>query len=400
MSDSTHISTRAFRAVGVGFHVMAAMPVLLAQGHIASAHLPFSSAPLPFAIWLIATLTEVTAFWFATASIDDERDHKRFWLLLVIQSVASLVSYWFVLDHTGRVYWFMTNLTRASALLIAAQVGLFVALRPALTYVIVHGIAWVAVPTIRTTDIAVGLWAYSAMMFPASVLIVITTKLMTRQARIGAELARTNVELRATQAIVAARERMEERLQISRELHDLLGHHLTALSLQLEAATHLTDGKPLEKIQHCQMLARLLLSDVRESVTSLRRDEKIDFTAALTTLVDATVHPIVHLSLDPQRGTVDAATARTIVRCVQEIITNASKHSRSENLWIEVSSADGQLRVHAHDDGVGTPKIRPGYGLQGMVERFERSGGHIEFASEPSGGFSLEAWIPLSGTAL
>src|SRR3546814_12036878 len=80
-------------------------------------------------------------------------------------------------------------------------------------------------------------------------------------------LFRSNSELRATRALLAESSRLSERMRISRELHDLLGHHLTALSLNLEVATHVSSGKAQEHVRQAHTLAKLLLTDVREAVS-------------------------------------------------------------------------------------------------------------------------------------
>lgn len=86
--------------------------------------------------------------------------------------------------------------------------------------------------------------------------------------------------------------------------------------------------------------------------------------------------------------------AETILRCVQEIITNAVRHSGAQNLWIEsVKTADG-VEVRACDDGGGVKHLRLGNGLTGMRERVEQVGGHLEIESTPGRGFHLRARIP------
>src|SRR6185436_21028322 len=83
-------------------------------------------------------------------------------------------------------------------------------------------------------------------------------------------------ELLATQQMLADSSRVAERTQISRELHDTLGHSLTVLSVNLELASHLTDGRAAEAVTKAQTVARMLLADVREVVHSLGDDRTID----------------------------------------------------------------------------------------------------------------------------
>ena len=107
-----------------------------------------------------------------------------------------------------------------------------------------------------------------------------------QQAEARDEQRRLNAELRATRVLLAESARVNERTRISRELHDLLGHHLTALSLNLEVAGHLTEGRAQEHVKQAHTLARLLLTDVREAVSQLREGDAIDLGAALLLLAE------------------------------------------------------------------------------------------------------------------
>ena len=93
-------------------------------------------------------------------------------------------------------------------------------------------------------------------------------------------------------------------------------------------------------------------------------------------------------------GSNDPVRTETILRCVQEIITNAVRHSGAQNLWMELlKSADG-VEVRARDDGRGVKQLRHGNGLTGMRERVEKVGGRLEIESTPTTGFCLKAQIP------
>ena len=106
-------------------------------------------------------------------------------------------------------------------------------------------------------------------------------------------------------------------MRIARELHDLVGHHLTALTLNLEVVTHLVQGKALEHVQQAHSLAKLLLADVREVVSDMRQGDTVDLAQALLTLVEGVPEPRIHLDLpsdvvmtDPQRAQVLCAVPR------------------------------------------------------------------------------------------
>jgi len=210
-------------------------------------------------------------------------------------------------------------------------------------------------------------------------------------------LRKVNSELLATQALLADNTRIAERVRIARELHDLVGHHLTALTLNLEVATHLVDGKALEHVQQAHSLAKLLLADVREVVNDMRVDDKVDLATALRTLVSGVPEPLIHLDLPSELAMTDPRRAQVLLRCAQEMITNSVRHARAKNLWISlVQDVDG-VALTARDDGRGVNNVQAGNGLNGMAERLRQLGGELKIETSPGAGFSLHAWIPVEG---
>ena len=208
------------------------------------------------------------------------------------------------------------------------------------------------------------------------------------------ELRKVNSELRATHALLQENTRMAERVRIARELHDLVGHHLTALTLNLEVATHLIDGKALEHVDQARSLAKLLLADVREVVSDMRKGDQVDLSNALRTMVEGVPAPRIHLDFPSDIVMVDPERAHLLLRCVQEIITNSVRHAHAENLWIRLSMAQDGVAMSARDDGRGVSTVQAGNGLRGMSERLVQLGGKLEVESQKGAGFALHAWIP------
>jgi signal transduction histidine kinase len=187
---------------------------------------------------------------------------------------------------------------------------------------------------------------------------------------------------------------MAERASIARDLHDLLGHHLTALSLNLEVASHLTEGDARARVETAQSVTKLLLGDVRSVVGALRAGEGIDLPAALRKLADGIPRPRIHLDVAPGLAISDPSAGETILRCAQEIVTNAVRHARAQNLWLEVAQSASGLEIRARDDGRGADTVRSGNGLSGMRERFEQRGGAFSFETGPGRGFRVRAVLP------
>ena len=206
--------------------------------------------------------------------------------------------------------------------------------------------------------------------------------------------AASHAELRAVNEILAGSSRIAERLRISRELHDLLGHHLTALSLNLEAALHRTEGDARGHIQTAQILARQLLGDVREIAATMQTEPGIDLAHALRSLVAELPRPRIHLEIEPGLRIEDPERAHIVVRCTQEIVTNAARHSSAENLWIEIARDGDSVRIHARDDGRGTTEVPAGLGLRTMRDRVEGAGGRLHVGGRPGFGFEVEALLP------
>ena len=231
-----------------------------------------------------------------------------------------------------------------------------------------------------------------------SMFIFVTSLVARQQTQAREEQRRLNAELRATRLLLAESARVNERTRISRELHDLLGHHLTALSLNLEVAGHITEGQAQEHVRQAHTLAKLLLTDVREAVSQLRESGAIDLAAALRPLAERVPSLDIHMEMDDPLSVEDPERAHVLLRCTQEIITNAVRHAGARNLWINVAREHERIVISAHDDGVGgeVERILPGNGLRGMRERLAQHGGDLELSARRGAGFGLRLWLPVA----
>jgi signal transduction histidine kinase len=179
-------------------------------------------------------------------------------------------------------------------------------------------------------------------------------------------------------------------------LHDLLGHHLTALSLNLEVAGHLVQGTAQEHVNQAHTLARLLLSDVREAVSRLRDDDAIDMAATLLPLADNVPGLRIDMRMPEPFLLDDPERAHVLLRCTQEIITNAVRHAHATVLELDYRMEGGAVRLRARDDGRGAQAaVAAGNGLRGIRERLDGYGGRLDIDTAPARGFALDLSLPL-----
>lgn len=311
-------------------------------------------------------------------------------------TISSRIMYLSLLTSTSLGISVITQSFLGGVLLLIVSVLLpwMLALIPAIGWLIVQNVL-LAIALSRIPEVSLNEVSTSAGFFLGiSIFAFMSSVVVLRQNAARDELRKVNSELRATQSLLAENTRIAERVRIARELHDLVGHHLTALTLNLEVVTHLVDGKVLEHVQQAHSLARLLLADVREVVSDMRRDDMVNLADALHTLIEGVPKPRIHLDLPSEEVMTEPERALVLLRCVQEMITNSVRHAQASNLWIRLSMTREGLAMSARDDGIGADKVAVGNGLLGMAERLKQLGGKLEIESEPGEGFALHAWLP------
>ncbi|ALS99575.1 sensor histidine kinase [Lacimicrobium alkaliphilum] len=218
-------------------------------------------------------------------------------------------------------------------------------------------------------------------------LIMMNTALREQRARARAE--EVNRELMATQALLSQASKQAERTRIARNIHDLLGHHLTALSINLQVAQRKTEGDVRLLMEQCHSIASLLLSDVREAVSDMREGESINLEQALKLLTENVPRLQVALKLNAQVS--DISQANMILMCVRESLTNSLKHGSADKMWIELDKRSGWLHLSIKDNG-GAAEYSPGNGLKGVRERAEALGGKAGFDVVASGFLTRISW--------
>ena len=209
------------------------------------------------------------------------------------------------------------------------------------------------------------------------------------------ELAAVNADLLATRSLLAESARDSERLRLSRELHDIAGHKLTALKLNLGALGRDPQLKDHTQVALCAQLADELLQDLRGVVKQMRLHDGLELRTAIEKLAAPFPRPRIALEIAADARVASLDQAEAVLRAVQEGLTNAAKHSQAMNLWIVLRRESGQIRLDIRDDGRGKHDIHEGHGLLGMRERFVAAGGGLAVGRGQAGGVCLSAWLPL-----
>lgn len=217
--------------------------------------------------------------------------------------------------------------------------------------------------------------------------------------RARSRLAAANAELSATQGLLADTVRASERLRIARELHDHVGHHLTALNLHLDLAQRQADGPVQALVGVSRELSQALLAEVRRVVVQERDDHPIALAQALATLCAGVPRPPVRLMLQETLVVASPATAHAIFRCVQEGLSNAIRHAGATAIHVSVEREGDDVVVRVSDDGAGNAGRPEGSGLRGMRERLAAANGTLVAANRVPRGFAVEARLPLAGAA-
>ena len=185
-------------------------------------------------------------------------------------------------------------------------------------------------------------------------------------------LARQNDELLASRAIMAQRSRAEERFRIAGDLHDTLGHRLTALQLQLEAIAHQAPESLKREVLQTKATAADLLEEVRQIVKEIPGTPRDDLATAIRELAELTPRVVVEIS-----GELPAVTpelGQQLVFCTQEAISNAVRHGGAD--LIRICYEQGAIQISDNGSGLGSRPAREGFGLSNIRKRLAPFAGH------------------------
>lgn len=330
---------------------------------------------------VLALLLYIVGFYFTTREQQYVRmDQRKRQLSFLLQALAVLAIR--TLTDAGVITILSVALAAQLPFLMSRLNALFGTLILVLVDFLFNVLFW------HTADALI--WSGLGAAFHFFALIMSQRVIQEQEAR--DQITALNRELLATQALLEESAKQTERLRISRDLHDGLGHNLTALILKLQYLTHTTDGDTKTRVSEVHQLARLLMSDVRNTVHEMRDDTRIRLREGLQAMVSQVPRLDIQLHMDPNLTVNQVELAETLFRCVQEAITNSLKHGNASQMRIQLGEQDGDITLEIRDNGGCPMDWREGAGLGGMRERIEALSGRLDILTRE--GFQLSIRIP------
>lgn len=191
---------------------------------------------------------------------------------------------------------------------------------------------------------------------------------------------------------------LEERNRISRELHDSIGHDLTGVFMQLDAAINLIKNdkeKGYELLESARQNVSNSIENVRQTVRAIAPVTTTNALKLLSELIEKFSEETgiaVHWSTSGTLYKLYPSIETTLYKNTREALTNSARHGHAKNIHINLEYHPEKIIYTIEDDGSGAHSIKKGFGLNGMIERIELVGGSIDFSAE--NGFKILMVIP------
>lgn len=220
-----------------------------------------------------------------------------------------------------------------------------------------------------------------------------------REEKLRLEIESAHEQLKVYAATAEDLATTRERNRVAREIHDGVGHYLTVVKTQLDAAAALIPTQPdraREAVVKAAKLTGEALDDVRRSVGALRTDAaRPPLPEALKQLA-ALGEPVPAIAIEGTPRPLAPAVEHALFRAAQEGLTNIRKHARATTALVRLDFRERQrVRLELADNGVGaSSEISSGFGLTGLRERIEILGGTVESGNRAAGGFALTIEVP------
>jgi two-component system, NarL family, sensor histidine kinase DesK len=307
--------------------------------------------------------------WSASAEPSEVQGRRATIAFLAVLAISLNL----ILGSEWRVLFFHVNVA-AGIMLLTRDAYVAIAGLALITFALgtVSGMAWLALPTA-----AIGLWATAFVRQVATV-----------------------AELRSAREELARLAVNEERLRFARDLHDLLGHSLSLITLKSELAGRLLSTAPEKaraEVDDIEEVARQALREVREAVAGYRRPTLVEELSGAAEMLAAAG---ITCRIENEVGVLPGAIDGVLAWAVREGTTNVIRHSRAKSCRIVLAREDGEISTVITDDGRGAENAEDaGSGLSGLAERVASFGGHVEAGSSPDGGFRLRVSLPAGDIA-
>ncbi len=233
---------------------------------------------------------------------------------------------------------------------------------------------------------------------------------------IAAEVVRLRrertIETRATRALEARRQTSEERLQMARDLHDVIGHNISLINVQAGVGLDLMDTHPEQAraaLAAIKAVSKDALDELRTMLVAFRQGDEnaprspapsLDRLDELVEVTRAAGIPVTVQTVGEARS-LPAAVDLAAYRIVQESLTNVARHAGPATATVRLVHGTDGLDIEVRDDG-GAPAANgssggTGSGIAGMRERADALGGRLEAGPRPGGGFAVAAHLPFGG---
>ncbi len=253
-------------------------------------------------------------------------------------------------------------------------------------------------------------WTGFPVFFAGQVIILIFTQMAVNEQKarrkleiLADELSEANRHLSEYAQQVHELAVTQERNRFAREIHDGLGHYLTTINMQLNAASVLIQsdpGKASTMLNKAKKLIIEALDDVRDSVSALREEnvDIEDLPQRISHLVEGARSPRWDVTLSVIGVPIQASPPvhLTVYRAAQETLNNAQKHSNATKMQLTLDySRKDRLIFLASDNGTGAEEINSGYGILGLQERVRLLDGRIAIENSPGEGFAVRIELPV-----
>jgi len=220
--------------------------------------------------------------------------------------------------------------------------------------------------------------------------------------RLVNELTEANQRLREYAIQAEDLATAKERNRLAREIHDGLGHYLTTIYMQIQAARAVASNDRIradQMMEKAQNQTQEALADVRQSVAALR--SPLDGHQSLSEMIRGLLEGARSSGIDSEfiitgdERNINAQSRWTLYRASQEGISNVCRHANASHMWIKLDYTDpNQILLKVEDDGIGVSQLTEGFGLLGLKERVHIVNGEINIGPSKSGGFSVQIKVP------